>query len=247
VAFIDKTVRAILLDVEGTTTALDFVYRVLFPYARSHLRRFLDRYSSLPDVQADIAMLYQENLADLRQSLRPPMLRNSAQDSGMESLAAYVEWLMQQDRKSTALKSLQGKIWKQGYESGELRSQVFEDVLPALKRWHHSEKSISIFSSGSVLAQMLLFAHTTAGDLTPYISRYFDTTTGAKTASASYCEIARALKRLPSEVLFISDVVAELDTAGSAGFEILLCERPGNRAQPAASYRVIRSLGEVFP
>jgi 2,3-diketo-5-methylthio-1-phosphopentane phosphatase len=145
------------------------------------------------------------------------------------------------------LKSLQGEIWKEGYHSGQLHGQIFDDVPRALKRWQGRNKTTAIFSSGSVLAQKLLFANTPAGDLTPYIFRYFDSTTGSKTDSHSYQEIAKILQRLPSEIVFISDVTTELDAAKSAGTESLLCLRPGNRPQPATAHPLIRTLDEVFP
>jgi enolase-phosphatase E1 len=246
-ALLNETVRTILLDVEGTTTPLDFVYKVLFPYARSHSEQFLKQHGLSRDVRADLAALRQENIADIRQGLNPPPLRHDTQESELESQVAYIAWLIARDRKSTSLKSLQGKMWEEGYRSGQLQGQVFDDVPRALKRWQKGKIDTCIFSSGSVLAQKLLFAHTMAGDLTPHISRYFDTTTGAKADTPSYHNIASGLQRSPSEIVFISDVTTELEAAASAGFETLLCERPGNRRQPASTHRLIRSLDEVFP
>src|SRR5262245_37372049 len=175
---VDQSVRAVLLDIEGTTTPIDFVYNVLFPYARSHVAEFLERHGSSPDVLEDLDGLRRENSEDTRQGLNPPALSNP---QNARSFVTYVDWLTESDRKSRPLKSLQGKIWEQGYASGALRSQVFDDVPPALKRWHAQNRSIAIFSSGSVLAQELLFTYTTLGDLTRYLSAYFDTTIGKKT------------------------------------------------------------------
>jgi len=191
-------------------------------------------------------LLREEQAADDREGLNPPPLRDDTEEAELESLLAYIEWLMTRDRKSTPLKSLQGKIWEEGYQSGQLRGQVFDDVPRALKRWQGKKKTTAIFSSGSVLAQKLLFANTPAGDLTPYIFHYFDTATGSKTDSHSYQEIAKILQRLPSEIVFISDVTTELDAAKSAGTQALLCLRPGNRPQPPTTYRLIRTLDEVF-
>ena len=143
----------------------------------------------------------------------------------------YVDWLIERDRKSTGLKSLQGKIWRQGYVDGSLKSQVYADVAPALERWRAQGLSINIFSSGSVLAQQLLFAHTEAGDLTKFIDNYFDTNVGKKGEAESYRRIAEALRLRADEVLFISDVVAELDAATEAGMSTLLSIRPGNPPQ----------------
>ena len=153
---------------------------------------------------------------------------------------------MDQDRKSTPLKSLQGRIWEAGYYSGELQSQIFDDVPRALRRLREQQKEICIYSSGSVLAQKLLFAHTEAGDLTALIRDYFDTNVGAKRDAASYQRIAHSLARVPSEIVFISDVVAELDAARSAEFQTLLCERPGNHAQPVSSHNAIQTFDELF-
>jgi enolase-phosphatase E1 len=136
---------------------------------------------------------------------------------------------MDQDRKSTPLKSLQGKIWEEGYRSGELRSQVFDDVPPAFERWNKEQKLVCIYSSGSVLAQKLLFAYTNAGDLTKYIFNYFDTTIGSKVESGSYLAIAGRLGLPPAEIVFASDVVAELDAAHAAGLRTVCVVRPGNR------------------
>ena len=241
---IDQRVRAVLLDVEGTTTPIDFVFKVLFPYARSHAEGFLERHGSSPDVLEDLNGLQREHLKDARQGLSPPALINPNQP---REFAPYVEWLIERDRKSTPLKSLQGKIWAQGYASGELRSQVFDDVPPALRRWQEQNKTVAIFSSGSVLAQKLLFAHTVAGDLTRFLSTYFDTTIGTKTDPVSYEKIARMLECSPPEIVFISDVVSELDGAEAAALQTLFCERPGNHPQPANSHDLVRTFDDVLP
>lgn len=215
-------VRGVLLDIEGTTTPIAFVHDVLFSYARYHVKRFLRENSDSQEVRADIELLRQEHAEDVS---APPL------DSTVESIAGYVEWLIGCDRKSTGLKSLQGKIWRQGYLDGSLKSQVFDDVAPAMKRWHEAGLNVSIFSSGSVLAQQLLFAHTNVGDLTAFIDNYFDTNVGKKTDADSYRRIAADLGIEAQEIVFISDVVAELDAAKEAGMRTLLSVRPGNPPQ----------------
>ena len=225
-------VRGILLDIEGTTTPIAFVHEVLFSYARAHARDFLKNNQDSDEVRADIALLREEHAADKSNNLQPP-----------ESIADYIDWLIDRDRKSTGLKSLQGKIWRQGYLHGSLKSQVFADVRPALERWHAAGLRISIFSSGSVLAQQLLFAHTDAGDLTKFIDSYFDTNVGKKGEAESYRKIAAALDLKPGEILFISDVVAELEAAKEAGMDTLLSIRPGNSLQEWP--QIIRSFDEV--
>ena len=225
-------IRGILLDIEGTTTPIAFVHEVLFSYARAHARDFLRNNQDSDEVRADIALLREEHAADVSNNLQPP-----------ESIADYIDWLIDRDRKSTGLKALQGKIWRQGYLDGSLKSQVFADVAPALERWHAAGVRISIFSSGSVLAQQLLFAHTDAGDLTKFIDGYFDTNVGKKGEAESYRKIAAALDLKPSKILFISDVVAELEAAQEARMKTLLSIRPGN--SPQEWPQVIRSFDEV--
>ena len=225
-------VRGILLDIEGTTTPIAFVHEVLFFYARAHARDFLENNQDADEVRADIALLREEHAVDKSNNLQPP-----------ESIADYIDWLIDRDRKSTGLKSLQGKIWRQGYLDGSLKSQVFTDVAPAFERWRAAGLKISIFSSGSVLAQQLLFAHTDAGDLTKFIDGYFDTNVGKKGEAESYRKIAAAIGLPASEILFISDVVAELEAAKEAGMETLLSIRPGN--SPQEWPQVIRRLDEV--
>ena len=243
-----QPIAALLLDIEGTTTPIDFVYSVLFPYARTHVKNFLAVHRSLPEVQADIAGLFEENAEDARRGLDPPMLEGPAERLSLDAVEAYLRWLMDRDSKATPLKSLQGKIWDEGYRKGELRSQVFEDVPPAFKRWRKQAKKVCIYSSGSVLAQKLLFANTEAGDLTPFISGYFDTNIGAKKGPESYRRIAGELELETPALLFVSDVADELDAAASAGFQTLLCIRPGNPAQsPTSIHSIIKTFDEVFP
>lgn len=238
---------AILLDIEGTTTPIDFVYEVLFPYARNHAKDFLAAHLSDEGVRLDIAALYEEQAADLRAGLSPPALAGQSRESQLDSIVAYVNWLMDQDRKSTPLKSLEGKIWEEGYLRGELRSNIFPDVPRAFERWRAQKKDICIYSSGSRLAQKLLFANTEAGDLTGSIREYFDTGVGAKSDSQSYRRIASELGLAPPEIVFVSDVTGELSAARSAGIETLLCVRPGNRPQPGQqSYRAVHTFDEII-
>jgi enolase-phosphatase E1 len=237
----------ILLDIEGTTTPIDFVYQTLFPYARARVESFLADHISDEQTQADIAALIEERAEDARRGLNPPALEDKPGETQLRSIAQYVRWLMDQDRKSTPLKSLQGRIWEAGYRAGELQSAIFDDVARAMTRWREQKKEICIYSSGSALAQKLLFANTKSGDLTPLIRDYFDTNIGAKREAESYARIAAKLDCAPQEIVFISDVAAELDAASEAGFQTLLCERPGNQAQPVSSHEAIRNFDELFP
>ena len=235
-----QDVRGILLDIEGTTTPIAFVHDVLFSYARDHVREFLEANVAAEEVRADIALLRDERAGDVREA---PSLTG---ESDIESIAAYVEWLISVDRKSTGLKSLQGKIWRQGYLDGSLKSQVFADVAPAFERWRSRGLSISIFSSGSVLAQQLLFAHTEVGDLTPFIDSYFDTKIGKKGEAESYRKIAEAMGFDPEQILFVSDVVGELDAASETGMKVVLSIRPGNEPlRDAEGYHSITTFDSI--
>jgi enolase-phosphatase E1 len=234
-------VRVLLLDVEGTTTATSFVTDVLFPFARAHLREFLQAAPNDPGTRQDLAALRAERQAE--REAGAPEWRGAGQAETLASAAAYAEWLMDRDRKSTALKSLQGRIWKGAYRSGALKSHVYPDVRPALERWRGQRRSVAIFSSGSVLAQRLLFENTAEGDLTPLLNGYFDTTTGPKRAANSYRRIAEALRVAPAAVLFVSDVPEELDAARTAGMGTALCVRDGN--PPATDHPVLRTFDEI--
>jgi len=152
---------------------------------------------------------------------------------------------MDRDVKSPALKLLQGRIWEGGYRTGALKGQVFPDVAPAFARWRDAGITIAIYSSGSVLAQRLLFGATAEGDLTPCIAAFFDTGVGAKRWPDSYRRIAAELTRAPAEVLFVSDTPAELDAARSAGYQVLMASRPGNQATDYHEADTIRSFEQI--
>jgi len=231
--------QAVLLDIEGTVTPISFVHEILFPYAREHVNNYLSQHLQQPEVQADIQKLREEQANDAEELRQPPI-------DSIDTAVTYVNRLIDLDRKSPALKSLQGKIWKAGYEDGSLKSPVYPDVVEAFERWRDVGITINIFSSGSVLAQQLLFAYTDAGDLTRYIDQYFDTSVGKKIDPQSYLAIAANLSFDPSQILFLSDVVAELDAAKAAEMKTRLCIRPGNPPQPASQYQSIASFADIF-
>lgn len=215
--------RIYLLDVEGTVAPISLVTEQLFPYARTRLSDYLKQNLASAAVQADLLLLAAENREEENED-SPTFgieIRNELH------ARAYLLWLMDQDRKSTALKSLQGKIWKAGFESGELKGTLFPDVPGAFARWAQEGK-VAIYSSGSVEAQQLLFRHSIYGDLTPLIAGYFDTRTGAKAETASYAAIAAQLDAAPGDVTFFSDVVCELDAARAAACPTRLVVREGN-------------------
>ncbi len=238
--------RLYLLDVEGTVAPLSLTSEVLFPYARAHFESFLWDYvaekqkkpeagqNALTEgsVWWDIMMLGIENRVETDPDaprILPdvPGVVSMSPAKGVPRILEYINWLMDRDRKSTALKSMQGKIWKSGFESGELKGTLFDDVPPAFERWSQQGR-VAIYSSGSTEAQQLLFRHSTHGDLTPLISGYFDTRTGGKAEPASYTAIAAAMQVAPADVLFFSDAVRELDAAREAGCQTRLVIREGN-------------------
>jgi enolase-phosphatase E1 len=227
-------VRAILLDIEGTTTPVDFVYQVLFPYVRAQVKAFLEEH---PDAASpELELLRAEHEQDVARGAHPPAWTDPV---------SYVHWLMDQDRKSTGLKSLQGKIWEEGYRAGKLQGEVYPDVPPAFERWRQQGKTICIYSSGSVLAQKLLFSRSSAGDLTPFIDAHFDTTTGPKKEAESYRKIAEALSLAPPAIVFLSDVVGELDAATAAGLKTGQCVRPGADKPEASGHPTFQTFDDI--
>jgi len=212
--------RGILLDVEGTTSSISFVYDVLFTHAKARVGEFLSARRGDPRVM-DLAAAV---TATAGAPLTPAAI---AADPTRASLAAIE--LMDRDVKDTALKELQGMIWRNGFESGGLVAHVFDDVPPALAAWADSGIDVRIYSSGSIEAQRLFFAHTAAGDLTPHLRGHYDTTTGPKREAESYRRIAADMGLEPRQILFVSDVGAELDAARAAGLATALAVRPGNR------------------
>lgn len=238
-------IRVILLDIEGTTTPMAFVHTRLFTYAREHLDRFLVRHLDSPDVQEAVRRLRHEHAADADETGVPAWREGTAADLGA-TVASYTRWLMALDRKSPGLKRLQGLIWEEGYQAGELHGEVFEDVPRAIARWCDAGLRVAIYSSGSELAQRRLFQSTLAGDLTPRLSGFFDTAVGPKGQADSYRHIASALGCATSEILFVSDVTAELAAAREAGCATRLCARPGNPPQPdAGRFEQITSFDEL--
>ncbi len=217
---------------------------MLFPYARARIGAYLERNATNPGVIEDLATLRAEHDAESPAEPRLPAWNPTHE---LASAAAYVHWLMDRDSKSPGLKSLQGKIWQEGYLSGELRgkAEVYPDVRPAFVRWRRDGVLIAIFSSGSVQAQRNLFANTTAGDLSPFLYDYFDTKTGPKREPRSYWLIATAMHQAPHDVLFVSDVTAELDAAREAGMQTVLCARGPNDQVDAKGHARIRSFDEL--
>ena len=211
-------IRAVVTDIEGTTTSLSFVKEVLFPYAREHIAEFVRLQRGQPEVR--------ELLDEARR-----VAARELDDAAL--VQQLVEWI-HEDRKVTPLKALQGMIWEQGYSRGDLRGHVYEDAARNLHRWKAMGVSLHVFSSGSVQAQRLLFGHSQHGDLTPLFTGYFDTRIGSKQEPASYRAIADAVGLAPEAILFLSDVEQELDAARQAGLQTRWLVREGNIEASAA-------------
>jgi enolase-phosphatase E1 len=218
-------IRVILLDIEGTTTPVQFVFQTLFPYASRKLEAFFREHVQDPEIQVLIRELRTQHGVDQRGGLNPPGWMDDPVEARLRSCVAYGQWLIVRDSKCPPLKSLQGRIWHEGFASGELRGEIFPDVPVAFERWRRQKKIICIYSSGSVLAQQNLFRTTASGDLTSYISVFFDTRVGVKTEAESYKKIAASFSYTPEQFLFISDAPKEIEAAQSAGMQALLCER----------------------
>lgn len=232
-------IRAVLLDIEGTTTPLAFVHETLFPYARERLDAVL---AQAPDGDPRIA--------EARRQLREEYERESLENPNLPPFgtgAPYAHSLMDLDRKSTGLKTLQGVIWEAGYRDGTLLANVFDDVPVALRAWKAAGILVRIYSSGSVLAQRLLFGHTQHGDLTPWIDGWHDTGTGPKREPSSYRVIAQAFGVEPHEVLFLSDAAAELEAASAAGLATGLLFRPGNPTPERGPHDVFTDFRPLLP
>jgi len=243
----DSQIKVLLLDIEGTTTPIDFVYKTLFPYANRKVEAFLAQQFRDPEMQPVLADLAAQHERDEREGARPPAWNQETEEARLRSTVAYVHWLMAKDSKCTPLKALQGKIWQQGYASGELHGEVYADVPPAFERWRRQGREICIYSSGSVLAQQLLFRSTAAGDLTAHISAFYDTAIGVKTERESYRRIAESLHHATSEILFISDAISEIKAARLAGLHATLCVRDPADTNDGSGDGNIRTLDEVIP
>lgn len=212
---------AVLLDIEGTTTAISFVFDVLFPYAAKAIPEFLRTQAARPDIAETIALI------------RKDALPAEAALAPVDGALAIVQRQMAGDVKATGLKQLQGLVWQHGYEQGLIKGHVFGDVPERFTAWKNAGRAVAIYSSGSRLAQQLLFRHSIAGDLTSALAGYYDTTSGPKRESASYTTIAKDWGIAPQDITFCTDQPAEADAARAAGFQTAVIMRPGNAPLPA--------------
>jgi enolase-phosphatase E1 len=220
-------VTAVLLDVEGTTSSISFVHDQMFPYARRHLRGYLMEHWG----QALLRETLERLAADAGLPSAEAWLGDLAVADQPHRVIEVVEQWMDQDRKATGLKQLQGQIWQAGFESQQLVAHVWPDVPLALRQWQQAGIDIRIYSSGSIAAQKLFFGHTEVGNLLDCFSGHYDTTSGGKKESPSYRKIADDWRIDPRQIVFVSDVVEELEAAAEAGLRVLLSCRPGNPPQ----------------
>jgi enolase-phosphatase E1 len=221
-------IKAVLTDIEGTTSSIAFVHEVLFPYARKHLPDYVRAHQDDPQVKSILLAVGEEAGRQL---------------STDETIAQLIQWI-DQDRKVTPLKALQGLIWEDGYRRNEFHGHVYADTVNAFRHWHEQGIPIYIYSSGSVQAQQLLFAHTQYGDLTPLFSGYFDTRVGKKTDTQSYAAIRDQLQQEAGAILFCSDIPAELDAARAAGMQTCWFVRD-TAAAHNAGHPVVRSFNDL--
>lgn len=212
------SITYILSDIEGTTTPITFVHDVLFPYSHERLARFVKENGTNPDVTKAIA--------DTKATIRAEDKIEINDDEAVQTLLGWIA----SDRKHPALKLLQGLIWDEGYSTGAYTSEVYPDVIPSIKSWIAAGKKVGIYSSGSVQAQKLLFGHTPEGDINPLLSNYFDTAVGGKKEPQSYKKITQQLALQSTQILFLSDIEAELAAANEAGMQTCQLVRAGTKA-----------------
>jgi enolase-phosphatase E1 len=227
-------VKTILTDIEGTTSSISFVKDVLFPYARRALPAFVAAHGDEPGVRRWLDVVATE------------LGTACSDDVIVETLQGWID----QDRKHTALKALQGLVWKAGYGRADFRAHIYDDAAAALPAWHAAGHPIAVYSSGSVPAQQLFFGHSEAGDLTPLVAAWFDTEVGGKREAASYRRIVEALAVPAHEVVFLSDVVEELDAAREAGMCTVLVDRREDYPQPRTGesthgHRRVESFADI--
>jgi enolase-phosphatase E1 len=221
-------IRAILTDIEGTTSSLSFVKDVLFPYSRQRMAGFIAAHGREPAVASELAAV--------------GALTGNKPLSAEEAIVQLIVWI-DEDRKATPLKALQGMIWEAGYRAGDFFGHIYEDAARKLHAWKAAGLDLYVFSSGSVHAQKLLFAHTEYGDLTPLFSGYFDTRIGPKQEAASYRSIAEQIGLPSASILFLSDIDGELDAAQQAGFATAKLIRDDITA--SANHPVARNFDEI--
>ena len=240
------SIHHLLLDIEGTTCPASYVSETLFPYAMKHLPSFVAENIKDNDILKILkAAQYEWTNDNSEASIKLKEKYFSTEDNFPEGVIQHLLHLIRTDQKSTSLKDLQGKIWLEGYQRGELKAEIFPETAECFRRWAQDNIFISSYSSGSIQAQKLLYKHTDCGDLCSIIHQWFDTHTGSKKRAQSYSTISQQLEVSPRNVLFVSDSSEECDAASESGMLTLFSLRTGNPDQHSNGHRVIRSLHEI--
>lgn len=244
-------VKALIVDIEGTTTPIGFVKETLFPYAEENVESFLTKRYDDEETQQDIKALQELAAKDKADGVEGvvEIPKEGSKEDIIKAVVDNVKWQMDEDRKTTALKQLQGHIWREGYKTGQIKAELFEDVGPALQQIVEEGVNVYVYSSGSVEAQKLLFGNTEEGDLLELFTDFFDTTIGNKKDSGSYKKIVEKIGVSPEEILFLTDTPEEATAASKAGLRSALVARDGNEElteEHFQNFLVIESFGELF-
>eukprot|EP00890_Picochlorum_soloecismus_P001087 jgi/Picsp_1/197/NSC_00196-R1_enolase-phosphatase e1 len=235
--------KFVVLDIEGTVAPMSFVAETLFPYAKSRLWSYFEEEWGSKSVVHDIDLLKEH----AKQQENPFPASSASKEEIVKACVGLCEADMKEDKKTTALKSVQGHIWTSGFSKGVLKAPLFSDVPSAIVGWHRQGIKTYIYSSGSRQAQRDLFGHTTVGDLRPYLQGYFDTSSGPKVEAASYENIALSLGADdPSDILFFTDNIKEAQAADEAGWKVVVTDRPGNQPLPSdSSFKIVQDFNQL--
>lgn len=238
--------QAILLDIEGTTTSISFVKDELFPFVKNNLESYLDKNWNTDQLKLDIKLLAEQANEDILNKVPNvvPINQTGSEQDLKQSIIQNVLWQMSLDRKTKALKTLQGHIWISGYEDGLLKGHIYEEVYPCLQKWKAAGLKLYIYSSGSVEAQKLLFGHTLYGDLLHLFSGYFDTSVGSKVESASYQNILTQINCDADQVIFLTDMIKEAEAANAAGITPILLTRD-TPSSSTAQFTQVSSFDQI--
>lgn len=221
-------IKAVVTDIEGTTTSLSFVKEVLFPYAREHMQAFVNRHADDPKVREQLDAVCREVDKTL---------------TDQQIVTQLLRWI-DEDKKITPLKALQGMIWEAGYKNADYTGHVYDDAVANLKHWHAQGIKLYVFSSGSTQAQKLIYGYSDAGDLTPLFSGYFDTRIGSKREVSAYKHIVQEIGEPAENIVFLSDIKEELDAAKGAGMQTVWLVRDG-AVNPGADHKQVKDFNEI--
>ncbi|KAM6985282.1 enolase-phosphatase E1 [Aplochiton taeniatus] len=243
----------VLLDIEGTTTPITFVKNILFPYIKEHLEDYLSAHWEEDECKQDVHLLKKQVEEDIKQNRACAVHTldqtvHTDEEKAIREVVENVLWQMAADRKTTALKQLQGHMWRAAYSTGRIKGEVYQDVVPSIRRWRRQGLKIYIYSSGSVEAQKLLFGYSVEGDVLDLFDGHFDTNIGLKVEDRSYERIAERIGCQPENITFLTDVTREAKAAADAGVNVVVVIRPGNTElteEEKSHYNVITSFNQL--